>query len=126
MEIKGGNSMGFILDSIRLKEILEVPETVNAEWFSPSFSLDNREGEFSVQVNYENGTNVSMRLWLQISSDNINFADLTDTNQDIFDNSGMHIWDIAGSGALFARVKIEVTTGSIDVTRVFFAGRQRH
>lgn len=118
--------MGFILDSIRLKEIIDAPETVTAEWFSPSFSLDNREAEFSIQLLYENGSSVNMKLWLQISSDNINFADLNDTDQVITDNSGSHIWDIAGSGALFTRVRIEVTSGAIDVTRLFYAGKQRH
>lgn len=118
--------MSYVLDSIRLKEIIDAPETVTADWTSPSFSLDNREGEFSVQLTYENGTSVEMRLWLQISSDNVNFANLADTNQDITDPSGSHIWDIAGSGALYARVYIQVTAGAIDVTRVFFAGKQRH
>jgi hypothetical protein len=118
--------LGFILDAIRLKEVLDSTASVNFDWESPSFSLDNREGEFSVTVNYENGSNVSMNLILQISSDNINFADLTGTSQEIVDDSGMHIWDIQGSGALYARVSIRVSTGNIDVTRVFYSARQRH
>ena len=67
--------MSFVLDAIRLKEILDGTETVNLEWFSPSFSLDDREDEFSIQVNYANGVSPSMSFILQISSDNINFAD---------------------------------------------------
>lgn len=118
--------MGFILDSIRLKEIIEGTESINMDWVSPSVSLDNREGEFSVSFFYENGSAVDMTLWLQISSDNINFADLTNTDQIITDSSGTHIWDIAGSGALFLRVKVEVTAGAIDITRIFYAGKQRH
>lgn len=118
--------MGFILDSIRLKEILEGTETVNVEWFSPSVSLDDRENEFSIQVNYENGVAPNMSFILQISSDNVNFADITESVQAVSDTSGSHIWDIAGSGALYARVKIAVTAGSIDVTRIFYAGKQRH
>jgi predicted nucleotidyltransferase len=118
--------MSFILDSIRLKEILEGTETVNVDWFSPSFSLDDREDEFSIQVIYENGSAPNMSLVLQISSDNINFADITESVQTISDASGSHIWDIAGSGALYARVKIVVLAGSIDVTRIFYAGKQRH
>lgn len=118
--------MSFILDAIRLKEILEGTETVNVDWFSPSFSLDNREDEFSIQVNYENGVAPNMSFILQISSDNINFADITESAQPIGDASGSHIWDIAGSGALYARVKIAVSAGSIDVTRIFYAGKQRH
>lgn len=118
--------MSFVLDAIRLKEILEGAQTVNVDWFSPSFSLDNREDEFSIQVNYENGVAPNMSFILQISSDNINFADLVESAQPISDASGSHIWDIAGSGALYARVKIAVSAGSIDVTRIFYAGKQRH
>lgn len=118
--------MSFVLDAIRLKEILDGTETVNVEWVSPSFTLDDREDEFSIQINYENGSAPNMSFILQISSDNINFADITESSQPISDLSGSHIWDIAGSGALYARVKVAVLSGSIDVTRIFYAGKQRH
>lgn len=118
--------MGSILDAIRLKEILQGTETVNVDWTSPSFSLDNREDEFSIQVIYENGSAPNMSLILQISSDNVNFADITESTQAISDTAGSHIWDIAGSGALYARVKVAVAAGSIDVTRIYYAGKQRH
>ena len=118
--------MGFILDGIRLKEVLDGTETVNVEWTSPSISLDDRENEFSIQINYENGSSPNMSFVLQISSDNVNFADIVESVQAISDASGSHIWDIAGSGALYARVKIVVAAGSIDVTRIFYAGKQRH
>lgn len=118
--------MSFILDAIRLKEILEGSETVNVDWVSPSISLDDRENEFSIQINYENGVTPNMSFILQVSSDNVNFADIVESVQTISDTEGSHIWDIAGSGALYARVKIAVGAGSIDVTRIFYAGKQRH
>ena len=118
--------MSFVLDAIRLKEIIDGTETVNMEWVSPSFSLDDREAEFSIQINYEGGVTPNMNFILQFSSDNVNFADITESVQPITDVTGSHIWDIAGSGALFCRVKIAVTAGSIDVTRIFYAAKQRH
>lgn len=118
--------MGQVLDAIRLQEILDGTETVNVDWVSPSFSLDDREDEFSIQINYANGSSPNMSFILQISSDNINFADIQESVQPVSDNSGSHIWDIAGSGALFARVKIAVAGGSLDITRIFYAGKQRH
>ena len=118
--------MSFVLDSIRLKEILDGAETVNAEWFSPSFSLDNREDEFSIQINYDNGVSPNMSFILQVSSDNINFGDIIESTQAVSTTSGSHIWNIAGSGALYARIKIAVLAGSLDVTRIFYAGKQRH
>jgi hypothetical protein len=118
--------MSFILDAIRLKEIIDGTETVNVDWFSPSFSLDDRENEFSIQINYDSGSSPNMSFILQVSSDNINFADIIESVQTVSDASGSHIWDVAGSGALYARVKIAVSAGSIDVTRIFYAGKQRH
>ena len=118
--------MGFILDSIRLKEILEATESVSLDWTSPSFSLDDREDEFSIQINYDNGISPNMSFVLQISSDNVNFADVTESVQAVSDAFGSHIWDIAGSGALYARIKIIVSSGSLDVTRILYAGKQRH
>lgn len=118
--------MSCILDAIRLKEIIEGTETVNVDWVSPSFSLDDRENEFSIQVNYANGNSTSMVFILQISSDNINFADITQSYQSVMDSSGSHIWDIDGSGALYARVKVSVLAGSLDITRIFYAAKQRH
>jgi hypothetical protein len=118
--------MSFILDSIRLKEIIDGVETVNLNWFSPSFSLDDRESEFSIQINYEEGISTNMKFILQISSDNINFADIVGSSQSISDSSGSHIWDISGSGALYARVKILVISGSVNISRIFYAAKQRH
>jgi hypothetical protein len=67
-----------------------------------------------------------MSFILQISSDNVNFANITESTQAVSDSSGSHIWDISGSGALYARVKIVVASGSLDITRIFYAGKQRH
>ena len=118
--------MGFILDAIRLKELLEQSEPVSMDWTSPSVSLDDRENEFSITVNYDNGSGFSANLILQVSNDDINFADIVESSQSVTDNSGVHIWDIAGSGALYARVKVAVSAGSVDITRIFYAAKQRH
>lgn len=118
--------MSFVLDNIRLKEIISEPQTVNVTWVSPSVSLDDRENEFSISVFYENGAAVDMVLSLQFSADNINFGEVTESLKAITDSSGTHMWDVAGSGAPYARVKIEVNAGSIDVTRIFYSAKQRH
>lgn len=118
--------MSFVLDSIRRKELIESPESVSAEWYSPVVSLDDREGEFSVMLMYQNGVSPSMSLVLQISSDNVNFADVSESVQAVSDESGSHIWDVAGSGALYLRVKILVTSGSLEVARIIYAAKQRH
>jgi hypothetical protein len=118
--------LGFVLDSIRKLEVLQAPETINDNWESPSFSLDDREGEFAVTFQYENGSSVNMQIMLQLSLDNTNFVDMSGTEQEITDEDGTHLWDIAGSGAVFARVKVLVTDGSIDISKITYVAKQRH
>ena len=115
-----------VLDQIRKKQILSAPETVNSDWNGPSFSLDDRTGPFTIAVKYENGTSVNMKMWIQISDDDINFGNVPDTDVVITDDSGVTIYDINGSGASFARVFIEVTAGSIDVIEIKYVGSQFH
>ena len=118
--------MGFILDAIRKKELLESPESVSTEWLSPIVSLDDREAEFSIMVIYQNGISPNMSLVLQVSSDNVNFADITESVQAVSDESGSHLWDVAGSGALYLRVKVVVASGSLEIARIIYSGKQRH
>jgi hypothetical protein len=118
--------MGFVLGSIIKEEVIQDTESIDANWQSPRIDMDDREGEFSISFFYENGSSVDMTLKLQISSDGENFADLADTDQSITDSSGMHIWDIAGSGASYCRVSVEVGAGSIDITRILYVAKQRH
>jgi hypothetical protein len=118
--------MSFLLDSIRRKELLDSPETVISDWVSPVFSLDDREAEFSVMVLYQNGISPNTSFVLQISTDGVNFGDIIESAQGVTDASGSHLWDISGSGALFMRVKIYVASGSLEVSQIIYAGKQRH
>jgi hypothetical protein len=118
--------MPAILDAILKKDILIGPETVNAEFFSPSIDIDNREDEFGVLFSYENGASVNMTLWLQVSPDNITWFDVADSDQLITDPSGNHFWDVAGTGASFLRVRVEVASGSIDISKIFYSAKRRH
>ena len=118
--------MGFDLDSILQKVILEGPESVNADFTSDSLDISDREGEFAVTLDYSNGSSVNMVLYLQASTDNIVFADVTDGEQAITDDTGTHIWDIAGTGAQWIRVRIQVLGGSMDIDSIRFDGKRRH
>lgn len=117
--------MGFVLDGI-LKKIIDQNLTINSEYLSERFDIDNREEEFSIQFIYDSGINVDMTLKLEGSIDGENFSELTDSEQVITDPSGSHIWDIAGSGLIFLRVKVEVNTGSIDIDKILYSAKRRH
>lgn len=118
--------MSGILDAILKYDILIGPETVNANFESPSIDIDNREDEFGVLFSYENGASVNMTLWLQVSPDNQTWFDVADSDQLITDPSGNHFWDVAGTGASFLRVRVEVTSGSIDISKIFYSAKRRH
>lgn len=115
-----------VLDAFLKKDILIGPETINTNYESPSIDIDNREDEFGVLFSYENGASTNMTLWLQVSPDNQNWFDVVDSDQVITDVSGNHFWDVAGTGASFLRVRIEVTSGSIDISKISYSGKRRH
>ena len=113
-------------DYIRKKEIMLSPETVNTDWVSPSFSLDDRVGAFSVAVKYENGIDVNMKVWFQLSNDDENFGDIDESDTLIVSNNGVVLFDLEGSGAAFARIRFEVTSGSVDVISIMYNALQFH
>lgn len=117
--------MGQVLDGI-LKKTIDSNVTINSEYLSDRFDIDNREQEFSIQLTYDSGINVNMSLKLEGSVDGENFSELSDSEQIITDPSGSHIWDVSGSGLIFLRVKVEVTTGSIDVSEIIYSAKRRH
>lgn len=118
--------MGNKLDTILIKQALSSPITVNTTYFSPVIEIDDREDEFIVQTTYNNGTNVDMSIHLLVSADNVNYARVTDTDQTITDNTGSHIYDVAGTGATYMKIEIEVRAGSIDLNEILYKGKRRH
>jgi len=118
--------MPAVLDTILKKDIVIGPESINSDYESPSLDIDNREAEFGVLFSYENGTSVNMTLWLQVSTDNQNWFDVADSDQVITDPTGNHFWDIAGTGASYLRVRVAVTSGSLDISKISYNGKRRH
>lgn len=114
------------LDMILTRELIESPTTVNSDYESAIVDITNREDEFSFQTIYSNGSSVNMAISLQLSSDGINFSDVTDSAQVITDPSGSDLIDVYGTGANYARIKITVVAGSIDVQRIVYSAKRRH
>lgn len=67
-----------------------------------------------------------MVLWLEGSINGIDWSEITDSDQQILDNSGSHIWDVESSGLIWLRVKVVVNSGSIDLDKLHFSGKRRH
>lgn len=115
-----------VIDQIRKKVIVPTAETVTTNWATESASLDNRDGAFSLHIKYENGTAVNMTVWLQMSVNGTDWANVADSNVVITDPSGTVIYDVDGSGTQYVRIAIVVTGGSIDVTEGLYSASQWH
>jgi len=118
--------MGFVLDAIVKKLIVEGPEAAGDGFISDAVDIDGIEGAFSIQFDYDGGVAVSLTLYLQVSTDGVTFVDFTGSEQAITDASGTHIWDLPeGTGTSFLRLRIE-GSGSIDIQKVLLSGKRRH
>ena len=117
--------MGNVLDAT-IKKILIDNETINSDYSSEVIDIDNREGAFSLQVNYSNGVGpVDIDVAYQLSIDGINFVTVTSEEINIPDESGTALIDILATGASFLRLRFIVNSGSIDVTTLY-SGKRRH
>lgn len=117
-----------VLDQLRKKDLVPTPETVNSDWVSPSASLDDRQGPFSLFIRYENGTSVNMDVQLEMSptGEDGDWAVVDDSSRNITDAAGMVYYDIRDSGAQWIRISIIVNTGSIDVVEGEFSAFKAH
>jgi hypothetical protein len=113
-----------VLDAILVKEMVSAPTTVNTDFVSDVAEIDNRQDAFTIQIVYDGGSSVSMDLVLQMSTDGINFSDVK--TRAIVDDTGSHIFDVQDTGTRYARIGINVGSGSIDVQRIIYSGRRNH
>ena len=114
------------IDQIRKRHLIDSPETVTTDWSTKAQTLDDRTGPFSLFLKYENGTAVSMTIVVQMSTNLVDWADITETEVPVVDNTGTVLYDIDGSGTQFVRIAIRVNSGSIDVVDAQFIGSQFH
>jgi hypothetical protein len=118
--------MSNVLDTILIRDMIGGTTAVNSEFTTESIDTSFKEGPFSIQLVYTGGVNVNMNLVLQLSNDNVNFADIDDSIQTITDSDGSHIWDVLVTGTNYVRVKVEVTTGSINLDECRYKAKRRH
>lgn len=114
-----------VLDNI-LKKNVDLGVSVVGNYTSPRVDIDNTEQGYVLQLTYSNGVGpVDVDMYIEASSDGVNYAELPDSRQQITDTSGVGIWDVAFSNTTFVRVVIEHTTGSMDVD-VIYTGKRNH
>ena len=117
--------MGNVLDAILKIILIDGPVNVSDGYTSKIITIDNREAEFGIQLDYVNGISPNLTLHVQTSVDGITFADVTDSDQLLTNASDTVIYDVAGMGPSYLRLRFE-GTGSIDVTVARYSARRRH
>ena len=114
-----------VLDAILKKHMIQGPETIGDGDYSSVVDIDNREGEFGIQVNYVNGVNPNITVTVETSVDGVSFVAVVDSDQLISDASGTLLYDVAGMGPSFIRLAF-AGTGSLDITNAIYSARRRH
>jgi len=117
-----------VLDTILIREFISSPEIVNSNYSTPSIDISNREAEASIQLSWDGGISPDMIISIEVSNDNVNFAEVTDSDQIIVvgDVDGSVLFDIIGTGANYIRVKFEVNSGSITLQNCVWKAKRRH
>lgn len=118
--------MGQPLDTILLEDVLTTTTTVNGNYQSDIIDISNREDEFAIQVDYQNGINVDMQFQLAVSADGNTFIPVTDSIHTVNDADGTSLFDVIGTGTSFIRFEVIVNSGSIDLTKIIYRGKRRH
>lgn len=118
--------MGYgVLDALLKKKLIDGPETITDGYVSEAIDIDNREDEFSVQINWDSGVSPDLTVYLQVSTDSVNFVDVEDSDQLLNQADGTHIYDVNGTGTSYLRLRFE-GTGSIDVQLAQYSAKRRH
>lgn len=118
--------MGFTLDSIIKKELLNGSENINSTYTSEVIDLDNREGEFSITIDYNNGVGLNMTTSLEVSNNLTSWTMIEDSDLIQTDASGNIVYDLGGTGLSYMRVKIVVAAGSCDLQSILYVAKRRH
>lgn len=117
--------MGYVLDSI-IKFTMIEQESVSADFTSDPFDISGSEFGFSIQASLDNGNSPNMVFSLEVSTDGINYATLTNSDQTFTDTDGSILWDVISTQISFVRVHVQVTSGSVDIVECIISAKRRH
>lgn len=116
-----------VLDSIVKKVLFEGPETVSTTLYSASADISGIEESLAIMVTWLNGSgSPDVDISLDVSLDDVNWVNITETLSNSTDVSGLGIFDVATTGVTYIRVRIEVNSGQIDVGNIILSGKRQH
>ena len=97
---------------------------VTTSYTSETLDITRIVDEFSIQVNYANAASLDCDIIVEVSNDAVLFAPFDSKNKTEVGTAG-HLFDAAGTGAGYLRVRVEVNSGSLDITDIMFRGKKR-
>jgi len=115
-----------VLDLLIVDELVSTPTTVSSDFVTRASDITYKQDAFAIQMNYDNGVNVNMTVFLEVSLDGINYAPISESLQVITDPTGTIIYDLEDSGTHYMRLGVTVVTGSIDINLVTIQMRRNH
>ena len=118
--------MGFKLDSIIKKFLVEGPLAISSDYTSETFDISGAENSFSVQVDYDSGVGLDMDLYLEVSTNGTSFIRISESLQNVTDAEGSHLWDITEMGVAYIRVAFVVNAGSCTLGNTILSAKRRH
>lgn len=118
--------MGFVLDSLLKKFLVEGPVAISSDYTSETYDISGAENSFSVQVEYDSGVGLDMDLYLEVSTNGTSFIRIDESAQKVTDTEGSHLWDITEMGVAYVRVAFVVNTGSCTLGNTILSAKRRH
>lgn len=116
--------MGNVLDRIEKYLLIRSAEIADNTFKSDEGNIDRMEGPFSIQMNYENLSG-GITVLLEVSVDGITFVPLEQSEMDLVDPSGTHIFDVSSTG--ISKLRVAFTGGgSLQVNTMILVGSRRH
>lgn len=118
--------MGNVLDTTIKKVIFEGPLTLNSIFTSDVIDIEGHESNYVIFARYDGGASVNITYKLEGSMNMSNWMDITGTTKTTTDNEGTITYDMPPTGLSFVRLKIEFTSGSLDLQEILYFAKRRH
>lgn len=118
--------MGQRLDSIIKHKYVEGPLAVSSDLTTDDYDISGSEGSLSVQVDYSGGIGLDMDLFLEVSTNGQAFVRIDESQQNVTDADGTHLWDISEVGVVYMRIAFVINSGSCNLDEVSLSAKRRH
>ena len=118
--------MGYKLDSILKKKLVEGPLAISSDYTTPEYDISGAENSFSVQADYSGGVGLDMTLYLEVSTNGTAYIRIDESSQNVTDASGSHLWDVTEMGVVYLRVAFVINAGSCVLDQTIVSAKRRH